>query len=186
MARSVKRVVLVLLAAAVLAFAAWMLWPRSIGDAVDLEGEDFYGFLVTLDVRDGQSQTDSESYTVSADSEQAEAILELLDQYTYHFCWDTLTVADVISEIGDIIVDLDASGDLERKLSVSNGTGKARVNGRVVRIGYFGSGPPHCANSSPLSSGANRGLQTESRVFIMRGLSGADSPIFVCFGRDLL
>ena len=31
---------------------------RSIGDAVDLEGEDFYGFLVTLDVRDGQSQTD--------------------------------------------------------------------------------------------------------------------------------
>ena len=41
MARSVKRVVLVLLAAAVLAFAAWMLWPRSIGDAVDLEGEDF-------------------------------------------------------------------------------------------------------------------------------------------------
>ena len=70
MTRSVKRVVLVLLAAAVLAFAAWMLWPRSIGDAVDL----------------------------------------------------------------------DASGDLERKLSVSNGTGKARVNGRVVRIGYFGSG----------------------------------------------
>ena len=45
MARSVKRVVLVLLAAAVLAFAAWMLWPRSIGDAVDLEGEDFYGFI---------------------------------------------------------------------------------------------------------------------------------------------
>ena len=137
MARSVKRVVLVLLAAAVLAFAAWMLWPRSIGDAVDLEGEDFYGFLVTLDVRDGQSQTDSESYTVSADSEQAEAILELLDQYTYHFCWDTLADPNVISEVGDIIVDLD-SGDLERGLSISNGTGKARVNGRVVRIGYFG------------------------------------------------
>ena len=33
MARSVKRVVLVLLAAAVLAFAAWMLWPRSLGGA---------------------------------------------------------------------------------------------------------------------------------------------------------
>lgn len=139
MARSVKRVVLVLLAAAVLAFAAWMLWPRSIGDAVDLEGEDFYGFLVTLDVRDGQSQTDSESYTVSADSEQAEAIRDLLDQYTYHFCWDTLADPNVISEVGDIIVDLD-SGDLERGLSISNGTGKARVNGRVVRIGYFGSG----------------------------------------------
>ena len=30
MARSVKRVVLVLLAAAVLAFAAWMLWPLSL------------------------------------------------------------------------------------------------------------------------------------------------------------
>ena len=140
MARSVRRIVLVLLAAAIAAFAAWMLWPRSIGDAVALEGEDFYGFLVTFDVRDGQSQTDSESYTVSADSEQAEAILDLLDQYTYHFCWDTLTDADVISEIGDVIVDLDASGDLERKLSVSNGTGKARVNGRVVRVGYLGQG----------------------------------------------
>lgn len=33
MTRSVKRVVLVLLAAAVLAFAAWMLWPRSLGGA---------------------------------------------------------------------------------------------------------------------------------------------------------
>ena len=187
MARSVKRVVLVLLAAAVLAFAAWMLWPRSIGDAVDLEGEDFYGFLVTLDVRDGQSQTDSESYTVSADSEQAEAILELLDQYTYHFCWDTLTVADVISEIGDIIVDLDASGDLERKLPSPTAPAKpgSTAGWSVSAILAVGR-PPHCANSSPLSSGANRGLQTESRVFIMRGLSGADSPIFVCFGRDLL
>ena len=138
MARSVRRIVLVLLAAAIAVFATWMLWPRSIGDAVALEGEDFYGFLVTLGVRDGQSQTDSESYTVSADSEQAEAIRDLLDQYTYHFCWDTLIDADVISEIGDVIVDLDASGDLERELSVSNGTGRARVNGRVVRIGYFG------------------------------------------------
>ena len=90
MARSVKRVVLVLLAAAVLAFAAWMLWPRSIGDAV---------------------------------------------------------------------------------------TGWCRGISGTAQC---------CANSSPLSSGANRGLQTESRVFIMRGLSGADSPIFVCFGRDLL
>ena len=36
MTRSVKRVVLVLLAAAVLAFAAWMLWPRSSGGCVGL------------------------------------------------------------------------------------------------------------------------------------------------------
>ena len=137
MARSVKRVVLVLLAAAVLAFAAWMLWPRSLEDALELEDADFYGFLITFDVQNGQNSTDSESYTVSADSEQAEAIRDLLDQYTYHFCWDTLADPNVISEVGDIIVDLD-SGDLERGLSISNGTGKARVNGRVVRIGYFG------------------------------------------------
>ncbi len=32
MTRSVKRVVLVLLAAAVLAFAAWMLWPGPWGE----------------------------------------------------------------------------------------------------------------------------------------------------------
>ena len=137
MARSVRRIVLVLLAAAIAAFAAWMLWPRSLEDALELEGADFYGFLITFDVQNGQNSTDSESYTVSADSEQAEAIRDLLDQYTYHFCWDTLADPNVISEVGDIIVDLD-SGELERGLSISNGTGKARVNGRVVRIGYFG------------------------------------------------
>ena len=140
MARSVRRIVLVLLAAAIAAFAAWMLWPRSLEDALELEGADFYGFLITFDVQNGQNSTGSESYTVSAGSEQAEAVLDLLDQYTYHFCWDTLADPNVISETGDIIVDLDVSGDLERGLSVSNGTGKARVNGRVVRIGYFGSG----------------------------------------------
>lgn len=139
MARGVRRIVLVLLAAALLAFAAWMLWPRSLEDALELEGADFYGFLITFDVQNGQNSTGSESYTVSAGSEQAEAVLDLLDQYTYHFCWDTLADPNVISEVGDIIVDLD-SGDLERGLSVSNGTGKAKVNGRVVRIGYFGSG----------------------------------------------
>ena len=137
MARSVRRIVLVLLAAAIAAFAAWMLWPRSLEDALELEGADFYGFLITFDVQNGQNSTGSESYTVSAGSEQAEAVLDLLDQYTYHFCWDTLADPNVISEVGDIIVDLD-SGDLERGLSISNGTGKARVNGRVVRIGYFG------------------------------------------------
>ena len=137
MARRVRRIVLILLAAAVVAVAAWMLWPRSLEDALELEDADFYGFLITFDVQNGQNSTDSESYTVSADSEQAEAIRDLLDQYTYHFCWDTLADPNVISEVGDIIVDLD-SGDLERGLSVSNGTGKARVNGQVVRIGYFG------------------------------------------------
>ena len=138
MARRVRRIVLILLAAAVVAVAAWMLWPRSLEDALELEGADFYGFLITFDVQNGQNSTGSESYTVSAGSEQAEAVLDLLDQYTYHFCWDTLADPNVISEVGDIIVDLDASGDLERGLSVSNGTGKARVNGQVVRIGYFG------------------------------------------------
>ena len=32
MARSVRRIVLVLLAAAIAAFAAWMLWPRSLAE----------------------------------------------------------------------------------------------------------------------------------------------------------
>ena len=32
------------------------------------------------------------------------------------------------------------AGTLSGSFPVSNGTGKARVNGRVVRIGYFGSG----------------------------------------------
>ena len=139
MARKLRNGILILLAAAAAAVAAWMLWPRSLEDALELEGADFYGFLITFDVQNGQNSTGSESYTVSAGSEQAEAVLDLLDQYTYHFCWDTLADPNVISEVGDIIVDLD-SGDLERGLSVSNGTGKAKVNGRVVRIGYFGSG----------------------------------------------
>ena len=127
------------LCSGLLATALTFTLAAPTASALELEDADFYGFLITFDVRDGQSQTDSESYTVSADSEQAEAIRDLLDQYTYHFCWDTLADPNVISEVGDIIVDLD-SGDLERGLSVSNGTGKARVNGRVVRVGYLGQG----------------------------------------------
>ena len=145
MARKLRNGILILLAAAVLAFALWMLWPRSLTGTLGLEGREISASIVTTgweEVRDegnfyNRPTMDMERYTLPAGSEQAEAIRDLLDQYTYHFCWDTLADPNVISEVGDIIVDLD-SGDLERGLSISNGTGKARVNGRVVRIGYFG------------------------------------------------
>ena len=52
MARSVKRVVLVLLAATILAFAAWMLWPRSLGDALDLENTELGALILTAHLRD--------------------------------------------------------------------------------------------------------------------------------------
>ena len=80
MARSVKRVVLVLLAAAILAFAAWMLWPRSLGDALELEDSELGALILTAHVRDGKAYQEQEDYTLPAGSDQAEAVLDLLEQ----------------------------------------------------------------------------------------------------------
>lgn len=141
MAQKIRNGALILLAAVVLAFAAWMLWPRSIGDAVDLGGREIDASIITSGVRDGEPYQEMEQYTLSTGSNQAEAILELLGENDYHLCWDTLTGETSISGIGDLNVTLYAvQDDALLEFSVYNGTGKARLNDRVVRIGYLAQG----------------------------------------------
>ena len=139
---------MILLAAAVLAFALWMLWPRSLTGTLGLEGQEIAASVLTSgweEVRDegnfyNRPTMDMERYTLPAGSEQALAVLALLDGYTWHPCWDTLTGETALSGIGDLSVTLYDSQDAERAFSVYSGTGKLRLNGRIVRLDYFGNG----------------------------------------------
>lgn len=141
---NLRRVLISLLAAAVLAFAAWMLWPRSVGEAVNLKGREISVSIITSNPEgtgeQNQPAMDMEQSTIQAGSGQAALILELLDQCSYHLCWDTLADASSVSGLGQFQVYLYDTRDGDRELSVSSGTGKAFLNGQVVRIGYFGSG----------------------------------------------
>lgn len=148
MARKLRNGILILLAAAVLAFALWMLWPRSLTGTLGLEGREISASIVTTgweEVRDegnfyNRPTMDMVRYALPAGSEGARAVLELLDGYTWHPCWDTLTGETSISGIGSLSVTLYDSQDAERAFSVYSGTGKIWLNGRIVRLDYFGNG----------------------------------------------
>lgn len=89
MARSVKRVVLVLLAAAVLAFAAWMLWPRSLGGAFAFD-QPFTLTVTELEMQEDGSWTVKEpvSSVLEPGTPAAETVREALEGYSYHLCAD--------------------------------------------------------------------------------------------------
>ena len=146
MARRLRNGILILLAAAVLAFALWMLWPRPLAGTLGLEGREIAASVLTSgweEVRDegnfyNRPTMDMERYALPAGSEGARAVLELLDGYTWHPCWDTLTGETSISGIGDLSVTLYSLPDAEREFAVYSGTGKIWLNGRIVRLEYFG------------------------------------------------
>ena len=148
MARKLRNGILILLAAAVLAFALWMLWPRSLTGTLGLEGREIAASVLTSgweEVRDegnfyNRPTMDMERYALPAGSEGARAVLELLDGYTWHPCWDTLTGETSISGIGSLSVTLYDPQDAEREFDVYSGTGKIWLNGRIVRLDYFGNG----------------------------------------------
>ena len=148
MARKLRNGILILLAAAVLAFALWMLWPRALTSTLGLEGREIAASVLTSgweEVRDegnfyNRPTMDMERYALPAGSEGARAVLELLDGYTWHPCWDTLTGETSISGIGSLSVTLYDPQDAEREFDVYSGTGKIWLNGRIVRLDYFGNG----------------------------------------------
>ena len=148
MARKLRNGILILLAAAVLAFALWMLWPRSLTSTLGLEGREIAASVLTSgweEVRDegnfyNRPTMDMVRYALPAGSEGARAVLELLDGYTWHPCWDTLTGETSISGIGSLNVTLYDPQDAEREFDVYSGTGKIWLNGRIVRLDYFGNG----------------------------------------------
>lgn len=133
---SIQKTVLILLAAAVVAFAAWMLWPRSLGAAVEPRG-GLSALVITSGVMDAQLYQDLEEYAVEEDSPEAAALREILEGYAYHLCWESLTREQEISDIGSVTVQLnDSQGNV---LTVHSGTGKLFLRGQVVRTGYLGS-----------------------------------------------
>ena len=127
MARKLRNGLLILLAAVIMTFAAWMLWPRSLTDALGLEGREISVSIVTTgweEVRDegnfyNRPAMDMERYTLPAGSERSRAVLEKLDGYTWHPCWDTLTGETALSGIGDLSVTLYDSQDAERDVLLS-------------------------------------------------------------------
>lgn len=123
------------LLAAVAVFAAWMLWPRSLAKAFDAE-QGLAASVVVSGVRNGRSWMDSsEQYDME---EGCAALREVLEGYSYHLCWDTLTGENTIDGKGgtDHTVHL---YNISAQSLVSNGTARIFADGRVYRVGYLGS-----------------------------------------------
>ena len=96
MTRSVKRVVLVLLAAAVLAFAAWMLWPRSLGGAFAFD-QPFTLTVTELEMQEDGSWTVKEpvSSVLEPGTPAAETVREALEGNPY------------VAEVAEVAVDFE-------------------------------------------------------------------------------
>ena len=130
-----KQTILILPAAALLVFAAWMLWPRSLGADLKFQG-NVSALIITSGVENSQPYQDLEEYNLNANSPEAEALREILSRYSYHLCLDSLTGGNSISDIGSITVGIhDGQGN---GLTVHTGTGKLFLQDQVVRTGYWG------------------------------------------------
>ena len=148
MARKLRNGILILLAAAVLAFALWMLWPRSLTGTLGLEEKNIWAVVISngteavpgMDGFVDRPAGDVKGFALPAGSQQAEMVLDLLDGYTWHPCWRTLTGNGALSGIGALSVSLYDAQDPDRDFKVYSGIGEIRLNGRIVRLEYFGNG----------------------------------------------
>lgn len=138
-----KTVCLAILGLAI-AFAAWMLWPRSF--TAGLRSDDIMAaFVITDGVEFAQDEGaffsqpthHIESYRdIAADSDTAASIREILNGCTYHLCLESLTGKQSLSDIGSLQVNLYTQGGWEFK--VFNGTAKCFLNNRIVKISGCG------------------------------------------------
>ena len=123
-----------------IAFAVWMLWPRSF--LTDLGSNDVLSaFVMTLGIEQvwdegvpsSQPNNHIESYhDIAADSDTAASIREILNGCTYHLCLESLTGKQSLSDIGSLQVNLYTQGGWE--LKVFDGTTKCFLNNRIVKI----------------------------------------------------
>ena len=123
-----------------IAFAAWMLWPRSFSS--DFGSNDaLSAFVMTLGIEQvwdegvpsSQPNNHIESYhDIAADSDTAASIREILNGCTYHLCLESLTRKQSLSDIGSLQVNLYTQGGWEFK--VFNGTSKCFLNNKIVTI----------------------------------------------------
>ena len=123
------------LLAAAAVFAAWMLWPRPLAKAFDAE-QGLAASVTASGVRDGRAWMDSsEQYDLE---DGCARLQEVLEQYSYHLCLDTLAGENAIDGKGgtDHTVHL---YNVSAQSLISNGTARIFVDGRVYRVGYLGS-----------------------------------------------
>ena len=122
------------LLAAVAVFAAWMLWPRPLARAFDVE-QGLAASVTVSGVRDGHLWMDSsEQYDLEDGCPQLKAALE---RYSYHLCLDTLTGENAIDGKGGTDRTVHLYNVNDQNLT-SNGTAHIFVDGRVYRVGYLG------------------------------------------------
>lgn len=163
MARSVRRIVLVLLAAAILIFVAWMLWPRSLAGAFAFD-QPFTLTVTELETQEDGSWTVKEpvSSVLEPGTPAAEAVRETLEGYSYHLCLASLT-GDRLVPIGEQSVFLDSVSDGKKDhLGLIAGSNRLGCGDRVVQ-GYFRDSTVLCQKLSAILR-ANPGLQTENLV----------------------
>ena len=164
MARSVRRIVLVLLAAAIAAFAAWMLWPRSLAGAFAFD-QPF-----TLTVTELETQEDRKLDRQgtgflrpgAGGHRRQRPVRETLEGYSYHLCLASLT-GDRLVPIGEQSVFLDSVSDGKKDhLGLIAGSNRLGCGDRVVQ-GYFRDSTVLCQKLSTILR-ANPGLQIEKPV----------------------
>lgn len=132
---------------AVVLFAAWMLWPRPLAAEFDAE-QQFAASVTKQGVRDGKLWMDvSEQYEL----EGSTALQEVLEGYSYHLCWDSLTGENAIDGRGGTYETLNLYNSGDERL-ISNGTSRLILNGRVVKVGYWGHGRGSALNQELLAA----------------------------------
>ena len=124
----------IVLAAVLAVLAAWMLWPRNLGEAFDAE-ESIAVSAIIFGVTDGRVDNETEEYQLPAGSEKGERIGELLSQHTYHLTLGTLTGRDVIE---GTTVTLHFNNGVGTLLSLTGNTAELFLNHRVYRLDYWG------------------------------------------------
>ena len=122
------------LIAVLAALAAWMLWPRNLGEAFDTE-ESIAVSATIFGITDGRIDNQTEEYTLPADSEKGARIGELLSQHSYHLTPGTLIGQNVIEDHTMILHFNNSEGTM---LSLTGGTTKLFLGHRVYRLDYFG------------------------------------------------
>lgn len=133
--------------AAVVLFAAWMLWPRPLAAEFDAERQ-LAASVTKQGVRDGKLWMDvSEQYEL----EGSAALQEVLEGYSYHLCWDSLIGANAIDGRGGTYETLNLYNSGDEGL-ISNGTSRLILNGRVVKVGYWGHGQGTALNQELLAA----------------------------------
>lgn len=128
-----KKVIVGAVLAAV-AFAAWMLWPRPLGEAFDTS-EHTASSVTVFGITDGNPDNQVEEYEMEAGSDKGRRIGELLARHTYHWTLGSLTGDDTIEDLTMAIHLFNGKG---QQLTLAGGTAELNLNHRIYRLDYWG------------------------------------------------